>query len=306
MRVPFAIAALLFGILLASGCRTRPWELEEFGTGTDLNVSPDFTLPRDLAVPPDLRPPPDLTLPFVCRDIYVVDENGTFSGFDPLTATFFDVRKLNCPSNSSPQTMSVARDGRAWVFYSDGSLFYVDIRTGVCSASTFDRTQIDSNTHFGSSFSADQPGGNTETPFLALPDDGVFARIDPATLKVARFGMPGVIPQTGAELTGTAAAELWGFFPSQGSSYIARIDKTTGTQDSRFNLPQINTDAAGFAFAFWGGSFWIFLYDASIRGDTNVYRLDKATGKVDTVLKSTGRHIVGAGVASCAPLGLDH
>lgn len=293
------IAALV--TLAATGCRTRPWELDSDG-GSDLaRRAPDLSV-ADLVVRPDLRPPPDLILPFVCRDIWLIDENGTFSGFDTRSRTFTDVGPLRCPArpNTGPMTMGVARDGNAWVLYNDGELFRVDVRTAACAATGFDRNQITIGNfvRLGSAFSADQPGSASETLFV-LVGAGDLARLDTRTLQLTRIAPLGL----DGELTGTGDAELWGFFPDL-PSYVARIDKQTATLSQRINLPQIQSmQANAFAFSFWGGSFWVFLAEGG--GDTTVYRIDKQSGALETVLANTKRHIVGAGVSSCAPLGLD-
>src|SRR5690242_18567361 len=113
---PIALIAWLSMGALA-GCRTPPWELDGDGPLGDLAIA-------DLTRPPDLVPPRDLVLPFICRDIWVVDVDGTFAGFDVHTNTFHNVGPgpLKCPhrANATPQTMSVARDDTAWVFYDDG------------------------------------------------------------------------------------------------------------------------------------------------------------------------------------------
>ena len=61
---------------------------------------------------------------------------------------------------------------------------------------------------------------------------------------------------------------------------------------------------ADFAFAFWGGDFYIFLQRVN-DDSTNVYRLSRDFRVFETALGNTKRHIVGAGVSSCAPVGLD-
>src|SRR5437667_459157 len=108
------------------------------------------------------------------------------------------------------------------------------------AASGFDTTQIAGNSQLGSSFSADQPGGPAESLYVALIQDLRLARIDTNSLKVTRVAP---IPQS-MELTGTAAADLWGFLPGQPST-ISRIDKRTGALDSTYNLPQIQSVNTG-------------------------------------------------------------
>jgi hypothetical protein len=285
VSVPLLLVATLIG-----GCRT-PIDIGD--------PSGDVTSVED--------PPPDLALPFVCRDIYVVDgTSGMLSRFDPREATFSDIDVLRCPGAlGHPQTMSVALDGTGWVFFTDYTaghqqLFQVDLRTAACSATSFDGYQIATDGEFGSSFSLDAPGGASETLFLALPADGALATVDQRTLRVTRVAP---LAAAVAELTGTGAAELWGLFPTAAGSTVHRVDKATGALDARIDLPLDLYGGGGFAMAFWGGWFWIFL--AGNNGDTAVHQVDPQ-GSFRTVLANTGRDIVGAGVATCAPLGLDH
>jgi len=85
---------------------------------------------------------------------------------------------------------------------------------------------------------------------------------------------------------------------------VARIDKSTGhVADAAdyFELPQLSSNAEAWAFAFWGGYFYIF-YKTFTDASTNVYQLDPDSGNLDTYAASTGMRIVGAGVSTCAPV----
>jgi hypothetical protein len=309
MLLPTMRRLALLGLLALAACKTR------LSDKPDLEVPPpDLTVPLDLSLPPDLLPPPDLTPPFYCRPIYVVDANTReLSGFVTELARFDHVGILNCPdaNGGSPETMSIDLHGQAWVFYSSGNLYTVDLQTATCSPTMFDPRNINPDQGdpaswqtYGSSFSLNSPGSTDETLWVALGKDLQLAAIDPATLTFTR----GPKFPNESELTGTALAELWLFAPgAQPASYIARIDKQSGQLDLRIPVPQI-TVLGNFAFAFWGGSFWIFNGDGpTVNGsrDTTVYRVDENTHQVTTILKNTRRHIVGAGVSGCAPLGLD-
>jgi hypothetical protein len=60
---------------------------------------------------------------------------------------------------------------------------------------------------------------------------------------------------------------------------------------------------SAWAFAFWGGDYYIFLEgDADFSG-TNVWKMT-STGTVTKYIPDTGMRIVGAGVSTCAPLSI--
>ena len=56
-----------------------------------------------------------------------------------------------------------------------------------------------------------------------------------------------------------------------------------------------------YAFAHWGGHFWVFL-QKNAETNTTVYQIDGMTGVISTTTPATGRTIVGAGVSTCAPV----
>lgn len=248
----------------------------------------------DAATPRDLGP-----LPPVCRNVYVVDTDRRLSAFDPERRAFDDIGVLDCPAapDDQPFSMAVARDDTAWVLYQSGNLFLVDIKTAACRPSGFVPGQQGFTT-FGMGFTADLPGGDAETLYIAGGDPLRLGQIDRPRRQVIPIapivGMP--------ELTGNANGELWGFFPSTNDTFVARLDKTTAARREMFKLPRIVGQPLDWAFAYWGGDFWIFLQRVNDSA-THVYRLTRDFTVFETALGNTGRHIVGAGVSSCAPVG---
>ena len=111
---------------------------------------------------------------------------------------------------------------------------------------------------------------------------------------IAKFSPP--LDRT--ELTGTGDGRLFGWSPnSQGSgSRLVEIDRSNAKVLAANNL-QIGTPNDAFAFAFWGGDFWIF---TSQGGPTTVTKYDPGTTKESTAT-TTSVQIVGAGVSTCAP-----
>jgi hypothetical protein len=253
--------------------------------------------------------------------VYVVDQDNKLSQFDPTSKTFSDLGTLNCPAGAAtPFSMGVDRNATAYVLYvdqtggtaSDAQLFKVDTTSAslTCTKTTFSSTSLQ---EFGMGFSTTTAGGDTDQLFIAGGTDiSTTANSKLNTLDVSTFTPTLVHQITGSpELTGNANAELWGFFPDTDNPKIAQIDKTTGaTTDHAL------TDAASFkgqplawAFAFYGGDYWIFLekdpasdtFGVDPETNTTVYQVSD-TGVLKGKTNAPGRVIVGAGVSTCAPV----
>ena len=97
------------------------------------------------------------------------------------------------------------------------------------------------------------------------------------------------------------AGKLWGFFPSSLSTpKVSQINKTSGASGASFSMPTAMGTPEAWAFAFWGGDFWVFL-KRNTDSSTSVYQVKGSDGSVSTPLPNTGRKVVGAGVSTCAP-----
>ena len=249
----------------------------------------------------------DLVVNDDCPDnaklVYVVDADNRFSSFKPDMLKFVEIGVLNCPAEqgASPFSMSVDRDANAWVLYSSGEVFLVDTKTLACKPSGFQQGQQGFG-NFGMGFSADMPGSAEEHLFVSDNSGfgfggGQLGRVDPKTLKLSVIG-----PINGSpELTGTGDARLWAFFPDQATPRVSELDKVKGTESNTYQLgATISGTPLAWAFAFWGGDFWIFL-KRDVDSSTIVWRL-RANGKLIKAIPDTGRTIVGAGVSTCAPI----
>lgn len=240
--------------------------------------------------------------PDEAKTVYVVDADRTFSAFDPKTGTFRDIGQLACPAAAAatPFSMAVDRGATAWVLYSSGELFKVSTATLTCVKTAFGNAMFK---NFGMGFSTDAVNGTADSLFIAggttVGASSTLARLDLASLQPASLGTLSGSP----ELTGTGDAKLWGFFPSTGAAapFVAQLNKTDGTFAQNFPAPSIDGAPKSWAFAFWGGRFWIFLKRMT-DGSTFVYEMNATTGVLTTALPDTGRQIVGAGVSTCAPV----
>ena len=286
--------------LLAAGCAARALDVPETCDGAscvglDLHVPLEDLSLRDL-IGADLSG--DMARPVYCDGIYVVDEQTQgLAFFDPVKRTFTDVASPKCPVPPSvtPFSMALGRDGTAWVEYTNGRIYRVDSQTGACSSTTFQPDQQGFQS-FGMGFSSDVPGGTDETLYIISTGIGLGS-IDLPTLTV--HPITPVSRGDDAELTGTGDAELWGFFRNV-VPHAGRIDKQTGVVSPDFSLGSLgDVMQDGFAWGFFGGSFYVFLDDPN--SSTSVARIDRTDGSTHLLLTNTGRHIVGAGVSTCAP-----
>jgi hypothetical protein len=234
------------------------------------------------------------------KSVYVVDQNNTLSRFDPPNKTFMDLGQLNCPASfgATPFSMGIDRTALAWVLYSSGELFRVDTTSLNCTKSSW-TSQLGIQ-QFGMGFSTDSAGGSVDTLFIAGGTNPNQTTSQLAKLSTSNFQAQTVGTVQGwPELTGTGNAELWGFFPDATSPRIVRLDKTNGTAQKTLPLTIAGMPTA-WAFAFWGGDFWVFLMKGT-ETSTTVYQYDQA-GQMKSSKAAPGRRIVGAGVSTCAPV----
>jgi hypothetical protein len=208
--------------------------------------------------------------------------------------------------------MSVDRDGTAWVLYTSGDIFHVDVTNASCTASGFVKGQDSGYWKlFGMGFVADAPGSNDETLYISggpvdASGSGDLGAIDKTTMQITRIGS---LPSSeySPELTGTGDAELFGYFPGTSSTSVAEIVKTSAMTGQSWGLSPLSGTVRAWAFAHWGGKFYIFITTTDVLGlnDTaQVVLLDPMTGNNSVIsgLEDTGKIVVGAGVSTCAPV----
>lgn len=228
--------------------------------------------------------------------IYVIArDDGALYTFDPESLSFTRLGALRCGSSATPESMSVARDGYAYVRGSDDAVYAVDLETLGCEATSYS----DRATGFGSfgmGYATDD--GDTWRDRLYVANERTLARLDTDTWELSTIGrMP-----SQSELTGDAAGELWAFLPLESPAALVRLDKEDASALEEIALPRF-PDAADidtFAFATWGGEHWLFVREYGMGSSTDVYEV-RADGEMTKVLDDVGFDVVGAGVSTCAP-----
>ena len=264
--------------------------------------------------------------------IYVVDDDDTLLSFDPRKLDeeqdpFTMIGEMSCPAGrswpdwdsyqASPFSMSVDRDAKAWVLYTSGEIFHVSTEDASCQATGFSKGQEDFEL-FGMGFVAESAGSSQERLWIAgttvwdMSYDiiGDLGYIDTETLEVTRVGsLPTGAPNS-PELTGTGNGNLFGFYPgsSRISSQVARINKDNARHDDddNWSFTEPGGDVVGWAFAHWGGNFYIFVTTQEWGSESSqVLFFDRQAITVTELLSDLPYKIVGAGVSTCAPVVVD-
>ncbi|MGC4079427.1 MAG: hypothetical protein QM702_20785 [Rubrivivax sp.] len=256
--------------------------------------TPQDAGPSETGAPPgtgfaDGGAPPDKTgeCEEETKQIYVVATDKGLYRFYPQTLKFVFVGTLSCPSAAGTFSMAIDRHGTAWVEYTDGRVFEVDTRDASCKATAFQPGQTGFST-FGMGYSKNGPDEKSgETLYVA---GAGLASLDTKTFQL---GFKGSLTLGRTELTGLDDA-LYAFGVSSG--VIAKLDKTTGATLATYRSSAIDEQAA-FAFAQWGGDFYLFTGTTT----TKVTRYSPITDKSDVPLENAGILIVGAGSSTCAP-----
>jgi len=247
---------------------------------------------------------PDVPIIGDCPDagatlVYVLGAAAELYSFYPPTLAFNEIGTIACPSTSTPNSMAVTRTGIAFTGFHDGNLFEVSTANAACKKTTFVPDQhmfltlgmgyADIADGGESLFVADQNGGFSKN--LGIIDTTAF------TLDLVGPLQP---EQSQCELTGTGGGRLFGFCPSQTASSLVEIDPQTAVVISSHplsvSIPSTYYSYA-FAFAFWGGDFWLF---TACNSNSTVTEYDPVA-QTETAVATAPLAIVGAGVSTCAP-----
>jgi len=304
-RLPSSLVVIA---LLACGTRTA-LIVDEFDASPDGPSAIDAARDVRDARNEDVLPPidvikPDVPPPNDCPDaaatlIYLVSEGNDLMSFYPPTLTFKTIGSIACPNTNgtTPFSMGVDRKGVAFVVFQNGSLYKVSTLTAACLATSFAAHPMAGFDEFGMGFAGDNISDQLYIAGSGTPSAGL-ATIDTMTFKfsfIAKFSPD--LNRT--ELTGTGDGRLFGWSPNPSTpgSTLTQIDRKTA-QLIGANKLKIGDNSDAFAFAFWGGDFWIFT--APNGGPTTVTKYDPMT-QSETTATTNNAVIVGAGVSTCAP-----
>ncbi len=269
--------------------------------------------------------------------IYVVDDAYNLVAFDPRLigaagGPYRLIGRLNCPNPgtpfepdpnnpnapATPFSMAVDRDAVAWVLYNSGKIFKVSTADASCQPTDFVASQNVGGQRwdlFGMGFVTDAAGGDTEKLWIGggnadLQTSGSLGWIDTTTLAINRVAAVGPTAEYSAEYSGLGDATLWAFFPDTvANAFVQQIDKVTGAgvgQRLSFDLAAAGRSVRAWAFAQWGGTFYVFVTTVNALTGTgpiaSVHALNRSTMAHTVPLTNQQYVVVGAGVSTCAPI----
>ncbi len=282
--------------------------------------------PRDARVGRDAGPDPDAgaadcigeanKLVYVLTtDLGASPRTSHLLRFDPEALTYTDIGEIRCPLDGDfLRSMAVDRDGTAWVSTGRGALYTVNTTTAACAPTGMETGQ-EQVRNYGMGFAT--VGSSTqETLYITAEGgwwmDGLAYRrlgaIDRGTLDLSIIGDIDAPTPANMELTGTGDGRLFGMVLDVRNLRdiivsIELLDASTGSSIERHVVPL--EARSGFAFAQWGGDFWLFTEARDGSARVAQFRIETNTviQTVDTPLDVPGT-IVGAGVSTCAPYDL--
>jgi hypothetical protein len=315
--VPFVS---VLGAIGACGSRTgldAPESVAPQDAGADHPVLHDAGHEAEAAVEAEADAPHDASfrdVPVIdiCPDagstlIYVLTAQNDLYSFYPPTLTFTLIGTIACPGtgSASPFSMAVDRRGIAYSVFTDGTLFRVDTASAACLSTTF-APGVPPFSTFGMGYVANT-GDAGETLYIAdavvtggKQNSKGLGFIDTTTY-IATFVGPFSQTIPGPELTGTSDGRLFAFYTNAAGSgsHIIEVDKSTVTITQDYALT-VGSPLDAYAFAFWGGSFWVFTSPGGAGSPSTVTQFTPTSG-VEANVALMPQTIVGAGVSTCAP-----
>jgi hypothetical protein len=303
-----ALAAAAAVTATACGARTGLLAPEPVDAGPDVHhhdATVDEDAPEEDALPPIDNFVPDVPIPTDCPDagstlVYLITEENELLSFYPPTLGFKTIGTIACPNTTAtPFSMGVTRLGVAYSCFTNGRLYQVSTANASCKPTSYAPDQQGFAT-FCMGYAGLPDGG--ERLYVVDCAGGASSSLGLGWIDTQSYTLSFVGPfqpdEPACELTGTADGRLFGFCLNQvgSGSRVIQIDPTDAHVLAQNKLA-VGQPNDGFAFAYWGGVFWIFTTPG---GTSTVTRWDPNTQSESNVATYPGS-IVGAGVSTCAP-----
>jgi hypothetical protein len=254
----------------------------------------DAGMDADALPPIDATPPPNdasLSCPIGGLTAFLLGDNGSLFTFDPDTLATTNLGVLNCPSQSTPWTLTAASSGLLYAVYQDWRIYEIDPRTLTCTATPYDPTRLDVGTGIGVTVAPGDAGEVMYIYGIQSTTTPALARGDLQTFTMSLVGE--IIPKPSSnhypiDIRANAFGRMFGL---SSDGLFIEIDKSNATI-----LAQNQTtfrEMGSFALLTWNDDFYFF-------NGANVSKYDVATNSLALVDTLPGAPtIVGASAAPC-------
>jgi len=227
--------------------------------------------------------------------VYVLSYERQLYSFDPNLPglqAYKLIGTLDCQSIGSPQSMSVDKNGIAYVFYDSGELFRVSTLDASCNPTTYVHPVPSAFNQLGMGFTATSPDAFDDQLFVVSPDFGLATIAFPSHEVSELGGLLGA-----AELTGGPDAKLFHFAADSASLSEVSVASLTTTPMHTFNGLQ-GTQA--WAFSRYAGNFYMFT-SAGVGFGSTCTIFDPVANAETERDADIGFTVVGAGQSICVP-----
>ena len=267
------------------------------------DASPDVAdVHAEDALPPIDASVIDVVKPNNCADaaitlVYLFSDAGKLLSFDPATLAIATIGTVACPTSLQPNSMAVDHQGVAYANFTAGAageIWKLSTATAKCTPTPY-KAQLGFQ-RFGMGFLGDQDGG--EDLYITKSDGaGALARVLLPSFQLDYKGefSPAL---SLCELTSRGDGQLFALCMKTSGARLAQIDPQTAKVIGADDLG-VGSSTSAFAFAFWGGKFWIFTGNQGVGSTVTEY---DPVQKTETQVLTTQEVIVGAGVSTCAPI----
>jgi hypothetical protein len=223
---------------------------------------------------------------------YLLGESGGIFTFDPATLTTHKLGRPSCPTAVGPFTLSVSREGKAYVLYSNWTIYEVDLTTLACHETPFQMGQLGLDSELGIAVS--RASGTEELLISGVPTGSNVPILAQGSLSsfvlTSSVDIAGSVPVSASLFPIDTQADLTGHvFALSDGGQVLEIDIASGAVLQRGQVPVRPSQS----WAIMTYQAQVFVFNGS-----EVFRYDPAT-QASELVGDVGITVIGASAVPC-------
>ena len=223
-----------------------------------------------------------------------MDRNSTLYTFNPVTYAISTLGKLNCSSPSSLYSIALQRTGILWAMFADGRLYNYNLKTGVCSSTSFAVNGSSINL-FTMTFLKGKTS-TTESLYISKQNDdaNTLGLLSTSTFGITTLGNYSAL-NTSADLAAFKNGRLFGLFEVS-PFVIGEINPSNAVVMNQYSSGiTMRGNDSNYAFASYNSNLFIFEGNNT---STNIHVYSVSSSTLSTV-GSASQMIYGATASTC-------